>query len=126
MLRASKLQASRPALHMGLQEGRCCWACWTGSTQSSACLGQLGGQVLGCVALQGAGIGVQHSAQVVAGAIEVWAQAHGAVELGHRVLDQVVALPGGTHAGQLLQDEAPVVESLQHSAASAGVPSAAT
>ena len=82
--------------------------------------------MLGCVALQGAGIGVQHSAQVVAGAIEVWAQAHGAMELGDRVLHQVVALCGGTHAGQLLQDEAPVVESLQHSAASAGALAAAT
>ena len=75
---------------------------------------------------QGAGIRVQHSAQVVAGAIEVWAEAHSAVEFGHRVLHQVVALCGGTHAGQLLQHEAPVVESLQHSAASAGVLAGAT
>ena len=62
-------------------------------------------------------MGVVHSAQVVAGPVELGAQPDGPPELLHRLDHQLRPLVVRHHCGQLLQDQAPVIQRLQHSIA---------
>ena len=62
--------------------------------------------------LQGDGVAVEHGAQVVAGAVEFWAQPDGAPELGGSGGSQEGALPRRPQRCQLLQHQAQVVQRL--------------
>ena len=57
-------------------------------------------------------MGVVHGAQVVAGPVKLWPQPDGVPELLHRLAHQLRSLMIRRHCGQLLQDQAPVVQRL--------------